>query len=119
MKVTEHTIHTAKLKNNCPECYSNDGLVLSFTQKEKENKWLRKVEKECPAILFCTTCKMQIFPVRWDEHIERVYQYYKKLVVPKPAGRFFKARFWIAISVGVLGFLIAIYWLGASFSING
>ena len=27
------TIKTVKLNNNCPECYSKDGLELTFKQK--------------------------------------------------------------------------------------
>jgi len=112
MKVTEYTIQKAELKNNCPECYNNDGLVLSFIQKEKENTWYRKVEEDLKVKLFCTTCKTQIFPVRWDEHIERVYEYYNKLVVPKPAKTHYKKRFWLALSTGALVVASGLFWLG-------
>lgn len=95
MKTTKHTIHTAHIKNNCPECFSTEGLVFNFVQEEKKNTWYRKVAKKIEESLFCNTCKTEIYPVRWDEHIERVYQYNKKLVTPLSDRIHFKKRFWI------------------------
>lgn len=112
MKITEYTIHEAELKNNCPECYSNDGLILSFTQKEKENAWLRKAEKDLEVILFCNTCETRIFPVRWDEHIERVYDYYQKLVTPRSTRTHYKKRFWLTLSIGLVVITGALAWFG-------
>ena len=112
MKVTEYIIQKAELKNNCPECFNNDGLVLSFIQKEMENAWYRKVEENLAVKLFCTICKTQIFPVRWDEHIERVYEYYNKLVSPKPAKTHYKKRFWLTLSAGILVIIAGLFWLG-------
>lgn len=112
MKETEHTIHKAELKNNCPECYSTDGLVLSFIQKERENSWYRKVEKDIKGVIFCTNCKTQIFPVRWDEHIERVYQYYEKLVKPKPARTHFKMRLWLVLTISIIILTGGLFWVG-------
>lgn len=104
---TEHTVYSVELKNNCPECYSTDGLVLRFTQKEKENLWYLKVDKDVKGSISCTKCETDIFPVRWDEHIERVYDYYFKLMQPKPARTYFKSRFWVVFAAVIL-LLIAI-----------
>lgn len=112
MKITEYIIQEAELKNNCPECFSNDGLVLSFIQEEKENAWIRKIEKKLRVKLYCTTCKTQIYPVRWDEHIERVYDYYQKLVHPKPARTYFKKRSWMVLSIGLLLLTTTLFWFG-------
>ncbi|MEZ4858471.1 MAG: hypothetical protein R2781_06640 [Flavobacteriaceae bacterium] len=76
-------LHTAKINNNCPECFSNDGLEFSFSQKEIETKLYKKASKAIEETLFCHTCKHIIYPVNWTEDIERVYQYHKKLVAPK------------------------------------
>lgn len=111
MKTTKYTLRKAALKNNCPECYSNDGLILSFTQKEKENAWFRKAEKDLEVILFCTTCQTQIFPARWDEHIERVYDYYQKLVSPRPTRVHYKKRFWLVLSASLIAILTTLIWL--------
>lgn len=112
MIITKYTILEVELKNNCPECFNNDGLVLSFIQKEKENIWFRKAAKDLQSKLYCMICKTQIFPVRWDEHIERVYEYYKKLVVPKPTRTHYKKRFWITLSVGILILTAGLIWGG-------
>lgn len=78
-----HLLHEALLNNNCPECYSNGGLVFTFTQEERENLCYRKAAKEVQEKLFCHDCNTHIYPVNWDEDIERVYNYNRKLAVPK------------------------------------
>ena len=31
--ITTHALHSARLKNNYPVCFANDGLEFSFTQE--------------------------------------------------------------------------------------
>ena len=81
---TTHTIHTARLNNNCPTCYATDGLELTFTQQKNENKFFEKAEKEISSNLYCHTCSNTIFPVNWTEDIERVHEYHTKLATPLP-----------------------------------
>lgn|SRR5699024_328839 len=111
MKITEHTIHTANIKNNCPECFSTEGLIFSFTQEEKENAWYRKAQKQLKESLFCHVCHTEIYPVRWDEHIERVYLYNKKLVQPLSSAIHFKKRFWMTLLIGLLFIGGVIFWI--------
>ncbi|GEQ84600.1 hypothetical protein ULMS_01080 [Patiriisocius marinistellae] len=80
---TNHTLHTAKIKNNCPTCFANNGLEFSFTQEETSKKLYSKADKNIIEKLYCTSCNTQIFPVSWDDNIERVYEYNKKQVIPK------------------------------------
>lgn len=91
---TTHTIHTAKLNNNCPTCYGTEGLSLQFTQQKKENKLFEKAEKEILATLHCETCNNEIFPVNWTEDIERVHEYHKKLAKPLPTSTKLKPLFY-------------------------
>lgn len=108
MKYTEHTLHRAQLKNNCPECYSNEGMVMRFIQIEKENAWYKKAEEKLIETLHCYTCHNEIFPVSWDEHIERVYEYNKKLVQPLPKGIRFKRKFWLGISLFLIVLILVL-----------
>lgn len=73
------TIHTAILQCNCPECYSNSGLELSFKQEWKETFWLIKATDVVREELHCTHCEDTIFPVKWTQDIERLYDYNLKL----------------------------------------
>jgi hypothetical protein len=34
------------LKNNCPECYDNSGLRLTFRQKIKDTKFYKSITSE-------------------------------------------------------------------------
>jgi uncharacterized protein YbaR (Trm112 family) len=79
---TNHTLHTATLKNNCPECFANNGLQFTFSQKETTHKLYVKAEKNIEEKLYCNSCGNDIYPVNWDDDIERVYNYNKKQVQP-------------------------------------
>ena len=54
------TINSVSLNNNCPECYSREGLTLTFKQRFKlvdELKYFKnyKHQKLCPELsLFCS-----------------------------------------------------------------
>lgn len=79
---THHILHTATLKNNCPECFANDGLEFTFSQKETTHKLYVKADKQIEEKLYCKACQTIIYPVNWDDDIERVYNYNKKQVLP-------------------------------------
>jgi hypothetical protein len=83
---TKHTLHTAQLTNNCPECFANTGLEFNFFQEEKENKFYKQADSSITETLYCNSCKSNIYPVNWTDDIERVYDYNKKLAVPKKSG---------------------------------
>ena len=76
MPITKHTIHTARLNNNCPSCYATDGLEITFTQEKTENQFFEKADKEINGKVYCHTCKQDIFPVTWTADIERVPEYH-------------------------------------------
>ncbi|MGK0386383.1 MAG: hypothetical protein ACI849_000997 [Patiriisocius sp.] len=106
---TTHTLHTARLKNNCPECFANDGLEFSFAQEQTVQKLSTNASKNISEILYCHTCKNTIYPVNWNDDIERVYAYHKKQVHPKESGMRL-TKFGFGILLGVLIFVaIGVY----------
>lgn len=80
--VQTHILHTAKLHNNCPECFANNGLEFTFSQQETAHKLYVKAAPKIHEKLVCNTCNNTIYPVNWDKDIDRVYEYHKKQVVP-------------------------------------
>ncbi len=78
METKKIMLHTAKLNNNCPECFGNEGLEIKFFQTKKDSFLFEKFSPTQHQ-LYCHNCKSDIFPVRWDEDIERVYDYHRKL----------------------------------------
>lgn len=93
---TNHILHKAGIKNNCPECFANDGLEFIFSQNHTVKKLYTSASKDIEEKLFCHSCKNIIYPVNWDDNIDRVYDYNKKQVVPKKG----------ALKLTTIGFLI-------------
>lgn len=91
------TVKTVTLSNNCPECYNNTGLELTFKQQFKENSFYKSLSKDYTVDLNCKTCNEAIYPVRWTEDIERVIDYQKRAFVPKPSKTALKQTSWMLI----------------------
>ncbi|MFC0603182.1 hypothetical protein [Winogradskyella pulchriflava] len=96
------TLKEAKLNNNCPECYSNDGLQLTFKQKFTENALYKAITNETSHEMFCANCNTDIFPVRWTDDIEQVVAYHERAVQPKPKSIKLKSLAWILIVVDAM-----------------
>lgn len=111
MKNRTYILHTAQLKNNCPICFGNDGLEFTFTQKEKENAFLKKPDSEIERILYCHNCKSTIYPVDWTEDIELVYAYNKKLAETKRHVVKVKPLLYFSIIFGVILVGAGVYFL--------
>ena len=106
------TIKEVSLKNNCPECYSTDGLVLTFKQKFKETKFYKSITNDVVEELDCTRCSTTIYPVSWTDDIERVYDYQKKAFTPKKASLKLKRLAWIifiTIDIIIVGVILAVF----------
>jgi hypothetical protein len=86
MKTTEHILHIAKLKNNCPECYTSNSMEISFKQQQIENRFYSKNQKDIIEIIYCQNCKNVIYPVNWNDDIEKIYDYHKKQAEPRKLG---------------------------------
>ena len=98
------TLKEARIGNNCPECYSNDSLELTFKQKLIETKLYKAITDETACQLLCLNCDVQIFPIRWTDDIERVVDYHKRGLKIKPKSTKLKSIAWglIIFSVVVL-----------------
>lgn len=93
------TLREVGLNNNCPECYSRNGLQLTFKQRFVENSFYKAISKETTHSLFCNVCHTTIFPVRWDDDIDRVFEYQQRASPPKARSFKLKALSWVIIGV--------------------
>ena len=91
------TIKEFALNNNCPECYSKDGLRLTFKQKFIETKFYKSITKDIKNSIVCKTCNTTIYPVQWTDDIDRVFEYHQKAFVPKKPSIYLKKLTWIII----------------------
>lgn len=106
------TISEEPLNNNCPECFSNEGLQLTFKQKYLETAFYKSLTKAVSYDLKCKVCNTEIFPIRWTDDIERVVDYKNKAFTPKPKSFKLKRLAWILIialdTLIILGILIGL-----------
>ncbi|WP_025742744.1 hypothetical protein [Aquimarina pacifica] len=107
MKTEYITLKETTLTNNCPECYSTDGMVLSFKQQMTTSKFLIKTKSNVVENIFCTKCENEIFPGQWTLDIERVYNYHKKTIPRKKGSIQFTKPFYFVTFI-LLAILIAI-----------
>ncbi|WP_298548536.1 hypothetical protein [uncultured Aquimarina sp.] len=97
MKTEYILLKEAVLNNNCPECYSTESLLLSFKQKRQLSKLFIKTKGEIIESMDCKKCETTIFPGRWTDDIERVYNYHKKTINSKSSGIQFTGLFYIVV----------------------
>jgi len=90
-------IKTEVLNNHCPECFSTEGLQLSFKQKYNETSFYKAMTNDIAYELNCNICNTEIFPVRWTDDIERIIDYKKKAFTSKPKSFKLKRLAWILL----------------------
>lgn len=95
------TVKEVSLNNNCPECFSKEGLQLTFKQKFIETHFYKSITQDITTEMYCNICDTSIYPERWTEDIERIYDYQFKAFTPKKASRKFKKLFWIVIVLAI------------------
>ena len=96
------TVKQVELKNNCPECYSNSGLQLTFKQEFLETTLHKTLTQKISHSLYCNTCETEIFPVQWTDDIERVVNYQQRAVKPRPKSIKLKPLAWVFIFFDLL-----------------
>ena len=108
MNTKTRLLHTARLNNNCPECFGTEGLELEFHQTEKDSFFFQKFSSSQHQ-LYCHTCKSEIFPVRWHEDIERVYDYHEKIANSQVQISKTKPILWAFILILEIILIVGIY----------
>ena len=103
------TLKTVNLNNHCPECYSTDGLELTFKQKFVENVLYKAISTETSHNLHCNTCDTAIYPARWTDDIDRVFNYQQKAAVLKPKSIKLKPLAWVVIALDLLIIAAIVY----------
>jgi hypothetical protein len=106
-------IKEADLTNNCPECF-NQELKLTFFQRHTYGPLFDRTTKDVTHEIKCKKCKSLIYPVTWTEDIERVYDYYQKMVAPNRASIRFTTLFYVLTLL-----LIIVIAAGAYIVLNG
>ena len=87
-------IKQAEITNNCPECFNQD-MVLSFYQKHLYSRFYHKITAEIQHQIKCNKCESVIYPVKWTDDIERIFEYYQKTVVPEKSRTIFTPWFYL------------------------
>lgn len=110
------TVKEVTLNNNCPECFSKEGLELTFKQKFIETRFSRSITQDIATEMHCNICNTVIYPVNWTEDIERVYNYQMKAFTPKKISKKFKTLFWIFMGTITVLVIVAIVLAISGFS---
>ncbi|UNY99508.1 hypothetical protein MQE36_03985 [Zhouia spongiae] len=110
MEPSKKKLNQFTLANNCPECYAQDAMILTFYQKRVKNSIYEKVSKQTGHSILCQKCKQTIYPVKWTEDIERVYNFYLKTLTPEPSLKLTKLGLFLIIFIVLLIAGLLIFW---------
>lgn len=91
-------IKEMELSNNCPECFNQD-LKLTFYQKHRYGKLFHRTTSQVTNQIKCNKCSSDIYPVKWTDDIERMFNYYQKMVTPEKSSLKFTTLFYVLILV--------------------
>jgi len=103
-------IKEADITNNCPECFNQD-MKITFYQKHIYGRLFHRITNEVTHKIKCNKCDSVIYPINWTDDIERIFNYYQKMVSPEKASVRFTALFYLLgisliVMVGVVIFLV-------------
>ena len=101
-------IKETDLTNNCPECFNQD-LKLTFYQKHRFGKLFHRVTGEVTNQIICNKCGSDIYPAKWTDDIERIFDYYKKMVQPEKSSLKLKPLFYVLILILIAVVAAAVY----------
>lgn len=106
-------IKEMQLTNNCPECFNQD-LKLTFYQKHRYGKLFHRTTNQVTNQILCNKCGSDIYPSKWTDDIERIFNYYKKMAVPEKSSLKFTTLFYVLILT-----VMALIGLGVYFYLEG
>mgnify|MGYP001025337323 CR=1 FL=1 len=107
------TLKEVMLSNHCPECYSNEGLRLTFKQRLDETLFYKSIVEDLKNELHCLTCNNPIYSGRWSRDIEQVIAYQERAVSPKEKSTKLKASGWLSIAfLAIIIVIIILFGLG-------
>ena len=89
-------IKESDITNNCPECF-NQEMKITFYQKHKYGKLFHRTTGEVTHQIKCKKCDSVIYPVKWTEDIERIFEYNQKLVIPERTSIRFMTLFYVLL----------------------
>jgi hypothetical protein len=98
------------LSNNCPECF-NKNLKLSFYQKHVYGKLFHRTTNQVSHQMVCNKCGSNIYPAKWTDDIERIFNYYQKMAVPKKSSLKFTSLFYLLIFtfIALIGTIVFLF----------
>ena len=99
LKKSYQILKKTKINNYCPNCHSRQGLTLSFIQVKLISTWFVISKRHVHHRVECENCKTKIYPGQWTPDIERVIDYYQKLVGTKHTSLRFTSVFYICITI--------------------
>jgi len=102
------SVKAVSLNNNCPECFSKEGLELTFKQEFIDTRFSKSLTQNILTNMHCNNCDTVIYPERWTEDIERMYDYQMKAFTPKKASKKYKSLFWILIAILIVMILVTL-----------
>ena len=102
MKSEYLLLKKTEINSNCPECYATDGLSLSFKQEKISSRFVSNYKNQIIERMYCTKCETDIFPGRYTDDIQRVYDYHKKTITPQPSNIRLSTISYCMIGIGVL-----------------
>ena len=93
------TLKEVSLSNHCPECYSKEGLKLTFKQGFAEHFFYKSITDNISTDLYCNTCETPIFSGMWTREIEQVVAYHRRAISPKPTNTKLTSMAWLFIGI--------------------
>ncbi len=101
-------IKETPLQNHCTECF-NQELQLSFYQKHRYGRLFHRTTAEVTHQIKCNKCGSNIYPSQWTDDIERILDYYQKMVVPEKASIRFTKLFYVLILLFIVLVAAVVY----------
>jgi len=102
----------AELSTNCPECF-HKSLRLAFYQKHLFSKFYKKTTKQVIHQITCNKCQSNIYPGIRNPDIDRLFNYYEKMVVPEKAKTTYTAWYYmLLLGLVLIAVLAYLYYAG-------